>query len=340
MSSISLGYGLITCQRHPDHDEGWTPLYAEALELAALSEELGLDSVWVSEHHFVDDGHLPSLLVLLGAMAARTTRIGLGTALLLAPLHEPLRVVEDAAVVDQLSGGRLVLGLGLGWRDEEFEALGVPVGQRVRRTRELVEIARGAWRGEAVVVGNGVAEPWVTPSPCRPGGPPLWIGALAEPAVRRAGRIADGFIACEVTPEELAVQVGWAREERERHGVDAPLQVALHLPTLVSEDGVDFAEAADHLRWADWKYGDMAEARTMSGPLGRPDAVDSDYLERLERTTIIGTPHQAAARIREYADAAGGQLHMIARSYLPSLPPPARRDALRALGAVRGLLAD
>jgi hypothetical protein len=84
MSRISLGYGLVTCQRHPDHDEGWTPLYAEALELAATAEEVGLDSIWVSEHHFVDDGHLPSLLVLLGAMAART-RVTLGTALLLAP---------------------------------------------------------------------------------------------------------------------------------------------------------------------------------------------------------------------------------------------------------------
>ena len=338
MNTISLGYGLVTCQRHPDHDEGWTPLYAEALELAATAEEVGLDSIWVSEHHFVDDGHLPSLLVLLGAMAARTTRVTLGTALLLAPLHEPLRVVEDAAVVDQLSAGRLVLGLGLGWRDEEFEALGVPVGERVRRTRALVDIARAAWSGEPVVVRDGIAEPWVTPAPSRPGGPPLWIGALAEPAIRRAGRIADGLIACEVTPEELAVQVGWAREERERHGVETPLQIALHLPALVRAEGVDFAEAADHLRWADWKYGDMAEARTMSGPLNRLEPVDADYLERLRRTTIVGTPREAAERIREYAEAAGGDLHMIARSYLPSLVPDERAAALRALGSVRELL--
>ncbi len=340
MSGIRLGYGLVTCQRHPDHDEGWTPLYAEALRLAERSESLGLDSVWVSEHHFVDDGHLPSLLVLLGAMAARTNRIELGTALLLAPLHESLRVLEDAAVVDQLSVGRLVLGLGLGWRDEEFEALGVPVGERVRRTRELVELARTAWGGEPVVVRDGIAEPWVTPTPNRPGGPPLWIGALAEPAIRRAGRIADGFIACEVTPEELAVQVGWAREERARHGVEAPLTVALHLPTLVGPEGVSFADAADHLRYADWKYGDMAEARTMSGPLRHLEAVDEDYLARLERTTIIGTPRQAADRIREYAHAAGGSLHMIARSYLPSLAPAERAAALDALAEVRRLLAD
>lgn len=338
MSRISLGYGLVTCQRHPDHDEGWTPLYAEALELAVTAERVGLDSVWVSEHHFVDDGHLPSLLVLLAAMGARTERVTLGTALLLAPLHEPLRVVEDAAVVDQISGGRLVLGLGLGWRDEEFEALGVPVGERVARTRRFVEIARTVWQGEPVVVRDGVAEPWVTPSPVRAGGPPLWIGALAEPAIRRAGRIADGFMACEVTPDELAVQVGWAREERSRHGIESPLTVALHLPTLVHPDGVSFSDAADHLRYPDWKYGDMAEARTMSGPLAAAEPVDAEYLARLERTTIVGTPREAADRIREYADAAGGSLHMIGRSYLPSLAPAERADALRALGEVKRLL--
>jgi alkanesulfonate monooxygenase SsuD/methylene tetrahydromethanopterin reductase-like flavin-dependent oxidoreductase (luciferase family) len=338
MSGIQLGYGLVTCQRHPDQPADWTELYGEALELAATAEELGLDSVWVSEHHFVDDGHLPSLMVLLGAMAARTRRVTLGTAVLLVPLHDPLRLVEDAAVVDRISNGRLVLGLGLGWRDEEFEALGVPVGERVSRTTRFMAIARAAFRGEPVEVGDGVAEPVVTPTPAAPHGPPLWIGALAEPAIRRAGRIADGFMACEVTPDELADQVAIARAERESHGVTAPLTVSLHLPTFVRRGGVAFEEVADDLRYPDWKYGDMAEARTMSGPLGSPGPADDDHLERLEQTSIVGDPESVARRIRQYADAAGGQLHMIARSYLPSLSISGRREALEALGEVRTLL--
>lgn len=89
---------------------------------------LGLDSVGVSEHHFVDDSYMPSLLATCAAMAARTERIKLGTAL----LHEPVGLAEDATV-DLISGGRLVLRLGLGWHDEEFEGLGVSPRDRVPR---------------------------------------------------------------------------------------------------------------------------------------------------------------------------------------------------------------
>jgi alkanesulfonate monooxygenase SsuD/methylene tetrahydromethanopterin reductase-like flavin-dependent oxidoreductase (luciferase family) len=333
--SISVGYGLITCQRHPDHDQGWSPLYAEALELAGLAEQVGLDSVWVSEHHFVDDGHLPSSLVLLAAMAARTQRITLGTGLLLAPLHEPLRVIEDAAVVDQLSSGRLVLGLGLGWRDEEFEAFGVPLGERVRRTVGLVDLARSAWSGGSVEVRDGVAEPVVTPAPAQPGGPPLWIGALAEAGVRRAGRIADGFMATEVTPDELREQLAWVTQERARAGRRDPFTVALHLPTLV---GVDFQDAAELLSYPGWKYEDMAEARSMAGPLRAAPAVPPEALPRLAETTLSGSEAEVADRVREYADAAGGSLHFVARSYLPGLDAAGRREAVARLAGVRARL--
>lgn len=333
--SIDLGYGLITCQLHPDRPEGWPSLYAEALDLAVAAENAGLDSVWVSEHHFVDDGHLPSLLVLLAAMAARTRRVRLGTGLLLAPLHDPLRVAEDAAVVDLISKGRLVLGIGLGWRDEEFEAFDVPLRERVARLERLIEVARAGWRGDLVPTSDGAAAPVITPRPIEPEGPPLWIGAMVERSIRRAGRLGDGLLATEVTPAELREQVAVARDERARAGIDAPFAVAVHLPTAVGES---FSDVAEQLRYPSWKYEDMASGRSMDGPLARPQPASAEDLDRLAETSIVGSPREVADRIREYADAAGGPLHMIARSYLPGQSLETRFESLHRLGEVALLL--
>ena len=118
------------------------------IDLVKLAEDVGFSSAWVSEHHGASDGYLPSLLVMLAAFAAATSTIELGTGLILTPLHDPVRLAEDAAVVDQLSGGRLVLGLGLGWREEEFRMLRIPFEERLHRHVETVEILRRAWRGE------------------------------------------------------------------------------------------------------------------------------------------------------------------------------------------------
>ena len=334
--TVEIGYGLISCQLHPDRPESWQDLYAEAVELAVEVEQAGLDSVWVSEHHFVDDGHLPSLLPLLAAFAARTSRIRLGTALLLAPLYDPLRLAEDAAVVDLLSGGRLVLGLGLGWRDEEFDAWDVPMSARARRLTELVDLARTAWSGGPVTAGT--ARPRVTPLPASPGGPPLWIGALAEPAIRRAGRVADGFMATEVTPDELREQVAWVNEARAAEGRSGPFTVSLHLPTLCLPGGVSWADAADALSYPGWKYEDMAEDRGAAGPLRRPEGMTEEEADRLRATSLVGTPHEVADQVRAYVDAAGGSLHFIARSYLTAIGPQARRDALAGLAQVRSLV--
>ena len=203
---VEVGFGLITCQRYPGDSRSDADLYRDAVDVAVRAEELGFDSVWVSEHHFVDDGYMPSLLPVAAAIAARTSRVRIGTALLLAPLHDPVRLAEDAATVDLLSGGRFTLGLGLGWREEEFEGLRIPMRSRRSRLVDAIAILRQAW-SDGLVTGTE-ATPYpgvsVTPKPARPGGPPIWIGGFAEPAVRRAGALADGFMGGDVTPEALA----------------------------------------------------------------------------------------------------------------------------------------
>jgi alkanesulfonate monooxygenase SsuD/methylene tetrahydromethanopterin reductase-like flavin-dependent oxidoreductase (luciferase family) len=325
---MKLGFGLITCQRFPGETRSDEELYADALDLAALAEDLGFDSVWTSEHHFVDDGYLPSLLPMCAAIAARTERVEIGTGLLLIPLHDPIRIAEDAAAVDLLSGGRLILGLGLGWRAEEFEGFGVPIAERARRLERSVEVLRRAWRGASAPARG--APVYVTPRPGRPGGPPIWIGAWAEPAVRRAGRIADGFIAGGDTPAAFGEQVRWAREEHELGG-NLAFDVGLHMSSF-AWNGPE-AEAWDlvtpFLRYVSWKYDDMEDARGRSGPPSSPPPMTPEQQAALRGDIIIGKPDRVAEQIRAFQEAAGGDLHFIADLYWPGMDPSLQRDAMR-----------
>ena len=147
---MHLGYGLFTAQHHPNDQRSDVEIYREIVELAVEAERIGLESVWTSEHHFVDDGYMPSQLPVLAAIAERTERIALGTGVLLAPMFDPLHLAEDAATVDVLSNGRLILGLGIGWREEEFVGLGGAEGHKGRRLEAIVEVLRQAWSDDLV----------------------------------------------------------------------------------------------------------------------------------------------------------------------------------------------
>jgi alkanesulfonate monooxygenase SsuD/methylene tetrahydromethanopterin reductase-like flavin-dependent oxidoreductase (luciferase family) len=159
-----------------------TALYASALDLAAEVERLGADSVWVSEHHFFDDGYLPQPLTLLAAVAARTQRVRLGTAILVAPLHHPLDLAEQAAVVDLISNGRVTIGLGAGYAQQEFAAYGADIARRYSTTDGRVRELRAL-----------LDEGGVTPAPVqRPF--PIWLGYQGPQGARRAGRLGVGLL--------------------------------------------------------------------------------------------------------------------------------------------------
>jgi alkanesulfonate monooxygenase SsuD/methylene tetrahydromethanopterin reductase-like flavin-dependent oxidoreductase (luciferase family) len=168
----------------------WEAVYRETLELILHAESAGIDRVWLSEHHFVEDGYCPSLMPVAAAVAARTSRIRIGTKVMLLPFHDPVRLAEDVAVVDILSAGRLDLGLAAGYRRGEFEGFGIPVSERGARMREGLDVLTKALEGEPFTYRgrfHSYGEVRVVPPPIQH--PiPLWLGGRTPATISRAAR--------------------------------------------------------------------------------------------------------------------------------------------------------
>src|SRR5215475_2108862 len=154
-------------------------LYGFTLEMCREAELLGCDSVWLTEHHLFDDDYLPQPLTFAAAVAARTQRVRIGTGILIAPLHHPAEVAEQAAVVNILSDGRLDLGIGAGYRVPEFKLFGAEMATRYRATDDMARKLRRLW-------GTG----GVTPRPVQER-PPLWMGYQGPKGARRAGLLGE-----------------------------------------------------------------------------------------------------------------------------------------------------
>jgi alkanesulfonate monooxygenase SsuD/methylene tetrahydromethanopterin reductase-like flavin-dependent oxidoreductase (luciferase family) len=333
---VNIGFGLVTCQRNPADPESRddATIYAQAVELATEVERAGLDSYWVSEHHFWDDGYLPASLPLLAAAAAVTERITLGTAVLLAPLADPVRLAEDAAAVDLISNGRLVLGLGLGWREEEFAGFGVDPRRRVPLLKDTIATLRAAWDPDGVVGEAGVI---VTPKPSRAGGPPIWIGGFVDAAVERAAALADGFVAS-VPP--------WSLDDLERHAgtlrsAARQVEVSAFADVFVSDGPEDAWDLVRDYQWySRWKYSDTAEAH---GPRhGRPPALAPPIPseEDARAGSYVGRPEEVLDGLRALAAHVSPGGHLILRSYYPGLPWELQREQVRLLGELARELSE
>ena len=329
---MGIGFGLLSAQLRPGETD-WTRAYDDTIRIAVEAERLGFTSVWTTEHHFVDDGYMPSLLVVSAAIAAATSRIDIGTGVILAPLHHPIRLAEDAATVQLLSHGRLILGLGLGWSEVEFAGLGADARQRGRAMDEILRILPAAWGGTPFHHQGDVyrlPELAVRPTPSTP--IPVVVGGSAEPAIRRAVRLADGIFA-NATTERFVEMAGWVRDECERIGRDPATFRILHYSLLLP--GPSKAEAltryADALWAMSWKYGDMEASALRLGPPPSPPPTPSvDELVK-GRAVFAGPAESIVEALLSIRERVGMPVEFVARSYFPALPWDAQVEVMQAL---------
>jgi len=233
----ALRFGVAHDFRCPPGSEyTMADVYAQTMEQIALVDRLGLDLVWFSEHHFVEDGYLPNFVPVAAAAAAVTSRIRIGTNIALAPFAHPLRLAEDMGILDQLSNGRMELGLGLGYAPHEFAAFGMPRSHRVSYTEEAMEIMRLAWSGERF---SYHGKRWsfddvrTTPQPVQPGGPPLWTASTSPPSVARAVRFDTHLLPQGIT----AVVLDSWREQTRAAGRDPDAyRIGIIRSVLVTDD--------------------------------------------------------------------------------------------------------
>jgi len=318
--------------RVPDGGAPPAELYRAALEMAAWGEEHGCLSVAVSEHHCSPDGYLPAPLVLAAAIAGRTTRLPVQVAALILPLHDPIALAEQMAVLDLVSGGRVSYVLAVGYRPEEYAAFGRDFASRGRRMDACLSALQRAFTGEPFEYEGRTLR--VLPRPATPGGPPLLLGGGSPAAVRRAARFGLGM----VTQGGVAGLAELYREECRKLGrepgffIDPPADLVTS--AFVAED-VDAAWERlgpyllhDARMYASW----LGEGAAVS----RSGATSVSELRAQGRPYAIFTPEEAVATIRQRGvlltqPLCGGlppalaweSLELLARRVMPAVRSPA-----------------
>jgi alkanesulfonate monooxygenase SsuD/methylene tetrahydromethanopterin reductase-like flavin-dependent oxidoreductase (luciferase family) len=304
---MKFGIGYYSLQSPPHHPRPHKDLYAEMLTEIETADQMGFDSAWLTEHHFLEDGYCPSILLTAAAIAARTKKIRIGTGVLLIPLHDPIRVAEDAAVVDLISNGRLILGLGLGYRSEEYDGFGRELKERKGRIEESLEIFSKAWTGGAFSMEGKyykVNNHSITPKPVQQ--PiPIWIGAFSEPAIKRAARIgAPLFVpAIGVIPiikYLFDMHSNFLKEfGRNPDDFEKPLVREMYISTKNADD--TWEDIKEHVTYTAKGYASWGSMVDTEGNL-LSDPTDPILYDIARKQSIIGTPGECIEQIKEYQD--------------------------------------
>lgn len=329
-------------QAHRELGEPYDKAYREGLELAAEASRLGIDSIWASEHHGEPDGYCPSPVVACAALAVAAPNCRIGQAVALAPLHgHPMRLAEDLSVVDNLSGGRVEIGLGQGYRPAEFDQFGWNYKTRTRAFEESLEILEKAWIGEAFDYAGkiySVKSGLLRPPPVKPGRLPLWIGAAHPKARARAVRHRAGFL---VAP---LAELGLVEYQFKSFDAEAEREKAGRLPRAVMREILVGDSAADAIRRHQPFIDEVYRVQYKPERIGltyvdkatgerKPLTSDNPHFmseEFLQERWLLGTPADIVKKLKEWQP----RLKMDQLIFTPRPPGMSLRQAVDELTVI------
>lgn len=308
--------------------------FAESLGQVELAEASGFDSVWLEEHHGTGGHYHPSPFIYLAGYATRTERLILGTDIAVLPLYHPVRVAEDVAQLDVMSNGRVILGVAIGYRPEEFAAFQTPLAGRGGQFVEMLKLIRLLWTKEQVCFESErypLTDFSLEPRPVQRPRPPIWLGGWGQLALKRAAVLGDAWVP---GPTANLAKLKSAQAQYHAYLAELGIQPADRERPLTRDviiaGNQKTAEALAE-RYLLPAYRD--EYSSWAHPLiGTADATATDRLADLRRERfIIGDPGQVIEQVRFFEEQFGMN-QLICRLHFPGMPPEFVTESVRLIG--------
>jgi probable F420-dependent oxidoreductase len=294
--------------------------YQEALEEVVRAEELGFDSVWMEEHHGVKDHYWPSPLPVLAGFATRTSRLLLGSDILVFPFYHPVRLAEDVALLDVMSGGRFVFGTAIGYKPDEFALYDTPLEKRGARFEEGIRLIKALWTEDRVSFKGSyytAENACIEPKPCSKPHPPIWIGGWGKLTLERAATLADNWIPGPTA--DLARLLEGKQQflaNRTAAGHTTPItEWPLTRDVIIAENDAQARELAERHIMVSYRH-------EYAGGWKHPfidSRVATDLTSLMRDRFIIGGPAECITQIRRYVEVYG-MTHLICRLFFPGMP--------------------
>jgi alkanesulfonate monooxygenase SsuD/methylene tetrahydromethanopterin reductase-like flavin-dependent oxidoreductase (luciferase family) len=342
-----MRFGLFFLLSAPDGHAG-AEVYRREIEQMQLAEELGFEGVWIGEHHFSPYGTCGSAIALSSYVAGRTSRIRIGQAVNVLPFAHPVRLAEDAAMVDILSGGRLNFGVGRGYSALEYGGLGISMDESRARFNESIDIIQAAWTQPAFSYAGQVyqvSNASLYPRPIQKPHPPIWMACTSPPTVAWAAERGFAYLHDHMQPLANLAQARRAYADKLAESADTPTRDRLLADSAVLRFAyvdVDDARARaipePHVLWYQSnlaKYGSSSRDGAYSSEYAfqkqmAEQSRDRDYPWYLDNVALFGDPSRVVDEIQRFGEATGVQ-HLILWANFGGMPAEQTRRSLQLL---------